>query len=229
MNQSSEPRPASDIARTLHTPRSAALAGVVFALLYGTPLVLIRLSFPSGAADRSAWVASRIDNLSIAIHLVAYSGIAFLWFMGVVRTRIGSREDRFLSTVFTGSGYLFLAMTFVAGAVTSGVMANYQQAAGNIANDGSFTLGSRVGYELVNTYSVRMAGVFMFSLGTLCLRTGAMPRGFVWLTYVLAAAMVLSISSTLWATMAFPLWVLVFSTYLLLRGLGAEPEPAQSQ
>jgi hypothetical protein len=67
-----------------------------------------------------------------------------------------------------------------------------------------------------------MAGVFMFSLATLCLSTGAMPRAFVWVTYAVAAALLLSISYTLWATIAFPLWVLGFSVYLLRYGLGAE-------
>ena len=38
------------------------------------------------------------------MHVVSYVGIAFLWFMGGVRTRVGTREDCFLSPVFVGSG-----------------------------------------------------------------------------------------------------------------------------
>jgi hypothetical protein len=211
------------IAAALRTPRSAALAGVVFALLYGGGVLILRLSLPGNVTDRGAWLADRVGSITTAVHLVAYAGIAFLWFMGVVRTRIGAREDRFISTVFTGSGYLFLAMTFTAGAVTSGLI-NVYQASGSMADGGSFTLGSRVAYELVNLYSVRMAAVFMISLATLCLRTGAMPRGFVWLTYALAGALLLSIAYTLWVTLVFPLWVLVFSGYLLVRGIGPQQE-----
>jgi hypothetical protein len=44
----------------------------------------------------------------------AVAGIAFLWFIGVLRDRIGEREDRFFATVFLGSGLLFVAMIFVA-------------------------------------------------------------------------------------------------------------------
>ena len=208
----------------LHTPRSAALAGVLFALLYGGGVVLVRLSMRGDITDRGAWPATRVETISTALHLVAYAGIAFLWFMGVVRTRIGAGEDRFIATVFMGSGFLFLAMTLTAAAMSSGVISVYQEAAGNVADNAAFTLGSRVAYELVNLYSVRMAGVFMFSLGTLCLRTGAMPRGFVWLTYALAAALLLSIAYSLWVTLVFPLWVLMFSVYLLVRGIGPEPE-----
>ena len=212
--------------QALRTPRSAAVAGVAFALLYGAAVVLIRLSFSGDITDRSGWLADRVARVSAAVHLVAYAGIAFLWFMGVMRTRIGAREDRFLSTVFMGSGYLFLAMTFVAGAVTSGLVGLYAQAPADMAESGGFVLGSRVAFELVNVYSVRMAGVFMISLGTLSLRTGALPRGFIWLTYALAAVLLLSIGITLWVTLVFPLWVLVLSVYLLLRGIDAAPEAA---
>ena len=38
----------------------------------------------------------------LALNLVPLSGIAFLWFIGVVRDRIGEREDRFFATVFLG-------------------------------------------------------------------------------------------------------------------------------
>ena len=158
---------------------------------------------------------------------MAYSGIAFLWFMGVVRTRIGDREDRFLSTVFMGSGYLFLAMTFAAGALASGLMNLHAQATDSAAADASFALGTRTAFELVNLYSVRMAGVFMFSFGTLGLRTGAMPRSFVWLTYLLAAVLLLSISYTLWVVLVFPLWVLGLSIYLLVHGIGPAAPPAR--
>jgi hypothetical protein len=66
----------------------------VFALLYGAALVLLRLSFPDGITQRAAWIGDRPASVSIAAHLVAYCGIAFLWFIGVLRSRIGAREDR---------------------------------------------------------------------------------------------------------------------------------------
>jgi hypothetical protein len=43
---------------------------------------------------------------------VPFAGIAFLWFIGVVRERLGEIEDRLFSTVFLRSGLLFLAMLF---------------------------------------------------------------------------------------------------------------------
>ena len=55
--------------------------------------------------------------------MVPFAGIAFLWFIGVVRDRIGEREDKFFATVFLGSGLLFVAMLFAAAAVLGGLIA----------------------------------------------------------------------------------------------------------
>jgi hypothetical protein len=105
-------------------------------------------------------------------------GSSFLWFIDVTRTRIGAREDRFLASVYFGSGVLFLGMCFVAAAATQALLVAHARYGERFFDSGTFTFGSRLTYELTNTYALRMAGVFMFSLATLCHRTGAIPRPF---------------------------------------------------
>ena len=56
---------------------------------------------------------------------VPFSGIAFLWFIGVIRDFIGEQEDKFFATVFLGSGLLFVAMLFVSAAVAGGILASF--------------------------------------------------------------------------------------------------------
>ena len=204
-------------------PRAAAVAGVAFALLFGAALLLVRLSIPGSIVERGGWLADPAGNLRLATDLLAWGGIAFLWFIGVVRTHIGVREDRFLASVYFGSGVLFLGMSFMAGAATQALLAAHAQYGERFFDSGTFAFGGRLAYEMTNTYSLRMAGVFMFSLATLCHRTGAMPRVFVWATWTLAALLVLGLTQTLWAALLFPAWVLGFSLYLLLR-----PGPAQA-
>ena len=99
-------------------PRAAAVAGVAFALLFGTALLLVRMSIPGSIVERGRWLADPAGSLRLATHLLAWGGIAFLWFIGAVRTHIGAREDRFLASVYFGSGVLFLGMSFAAGAAT---------------------------------------------------------------------------------------------------------------
>ena len=113
--------------RQLTTPRAAAIAGILFALLLGTGYVLIRLSIPADPVDSGAWLAEQANTVAFALSLMPFAGIAFLWFIGVVRDRIGEQEDRFFSSVFFGSGLLYLAMTFVSAAVTGGLLKSLRQ------------------------------------------------------------------------------------------------------
>lgn len=105
----------------MSTPRAAALAGVVFALLFGAALILIRTSLPEGAEPGSQWIDGGSDRLQVAAVLMPFAGIAFLWFIGVIRDGFGRYEDKFFATVFLGSGLLFLAMMFVAAGVGAGL------------------------------------------------------------------------------------------------------------
>ena len=98
----------------LRTPRAAAIAGILFSVLLTLALVLLLVSAPSDPTKAGAWLAdpTRRATIAIALNLVPFAGIAFLWFIGVVRDRIGQLEDRFFASVFLGSGLLFVAMLF---------------------------------------------------------------------------------------------------------------------
>ena len=104
-----------------HCRRAAALAGVLFALLFGTALVLIRTALPEGAEEGAQWLDAGSHRMRIAAILMPFAGIAFLWFIGVVRDGFGRLEDKFFSSVFIGSGLLFLAMMFVSSAIGAGL------------------------------------------------------------------------------------------------------------
>src|SRR3954469_22734632 len=84
-------RPAA-ILEELRTPRAAAIAGIAFALLLATVVVLVHLALP-GTGNRSQWItdASRRQKVALALTLTPYAGIAFLWFIGVIRSRLGSQ------------------------------------------------------------------------------------------------------------------------------------------
>ena len=116
--------PSGPSLRQLETPRAAALAGVVFAVLFSAVLILIRTKMPEGLRDTAGWLDQEHRAITVATVLMPFAGISFLWFIGVVRDRLGSYEDRFFATVFLGSGVLFLAMMFVASAVAAGLVAS---------------------------------------------------------------------------------------------------------
>jgi hypothetical protein len=209
--------PADRHIRRLTTPRAAAVAGVLFALLFGTALILIRTALPEGAEPGSQWLTAGSTNLKIAATVMPFAGIAFLWFMGVVRDGLGRYEDKFFSTVFVGSGLLFLAMIFVSSGVGAGLEASNNAILDPAAHSEVATFGQMVLLAVSKTYALRMAAVFMISLATIWLKTGLMPRWLVAVTYLVALGLLVASDISMWLVLAFPIWVLVVSVLLLMR------------
>ncbi|MDD1655560.1 MAG: hypothetical protein LUO91_07670 [Methanomicrobiales archaeon] len=225
MERNHDRDPISLARRSLKTPRAAAFAGIIFALLYGTSMVLIRLSVPADITADSAWLETNAGTVALALYLVPYAGIAFLWFIGVIRDRFGDLEDRFVATVFLGSGLLFLGITFVGAAMAGGLVSSYAAGSGALVNSGVYAYNRTVIYHITSVYAIRMAAVFMTSLATIWYRTGLMHRVWAFLTYGLALVLLFSIGYSLWVTLIFPAWVFMISVYILIRNLREQPMP----
>ena len=201
----------------LTTPRAAALAGVLSAVLLGATLILIRVRMPEGLGDPTAWLDSERDGILTATKLMPFAGISFLWFIGVVRDNLGRYEDRFFATVFLGSGLLFLAMMFVSTAVAAALVASNRGFTDPAAHAEVVAFGKMIVVSAAKTYAIRMAAVFMISLATIWLKTGLMPRWLVVVSYLVALALLIAGDVSMWLTLAFPVWVLVVSALILLR------------
>ena len=163
----------------LRTPGAAAVAGIVFSVLLISSLVLLRISVPAKSAVPGTWLTDSGKRTAVAIglNLIPFAGIAFLWFIGVIRDRIGTHEDRFFATVFLGSGLLFVGMMFVAAAVAGGLIAGTSSSGPPGAD--TLALGRNVTSLLLNVYSMRMAAVFTLTTVTIARRTKIVSR---WLT-----------------------------------------------
>jgi hypothetical protein len=203
--------------RTLSTPRAAAAAGVLFAVLFGAALILIRTTLPEHPEVGTQWIESGRSRIRIAAILMPFAGIMFLWFIGVVRDGFGHLEDRFFSTVFIGSGLLFLAMTFVASAVGVALSSGHPSTSDSAARVEIVAFGQMLLMTLTKTYALRMAAVFMMSLATIWLKTSLMPRWLVMTTYAVVLAVMIAADVSMWIALAFPAWVLVVSLFVLNR------------
>jgi len=204
--------------RSLRTPKAAGVAGVLFALLLATALALVRLAAPADPAESGAWVTDpgRRRLVIVALNLVPFAGIAFLWFMGVMRDRIGEHEDRFFATVFLGSGLLFVAMLFVATAATAAILADAARAG---AGRSSPAYGRSIGAVVLHTYAMRMAAVFTISTATIAFKTGILPRWLALAGYAVAVVLLFAIDVTRWVELLFPFWVLLLSVDTLAGSL----------
>jgi hypothetical protein len=211
----------------LTSPRAAAIAGILFSVLLLISLILVRISVPADPQDAGTWLSGNWKTFNLALNLLPFAGIAFLWFIGVVRDRLGSSEDRLFATVFLGSGLLFLAMLFSSSAVAGAIISIYGSTPNMLISSGIYTFGRTLTYEIMTVYTMKMAGVFMLSTCTLSLRTGIIPRWMAYLGLVLALLLLLTINLFYWAPLVFPLWVLLISVHILLANL-RKPKAGQA-
>jgi len=212
------------IRQSVRTPRAAAVAGIVFAVLLITSEVLVWLYVPSVASAQAGEISRHSKELTLAMNLRPFSGIAFLWFVGVVRNRLGSLEDRFFATVFLGSGLLYVAMMFTSGALAEAVLTLLATRSDALLSSGSFDLAREEVFRITSIYATKMAGVFMISTSTIFTQTRVVPRWIALLGYGLALVLLLSAVHVRLLAVVFPLWVMVISVFVLIH----EPKPQQA-
>ena len=208
-----------EMGQAMKTPRAAAIAGIVSSVLLTISQVLIRISIPSNPLGPALDVISHSKTISLALNLLPFAGISFLWFIAVVRDRLGALEDRFFATVFLGSGLLYIAMMFVSAALAGGLIRVLGSGTENLIRSGAYALSRAEIYQATQVYGIKMAGVFMISTCTISLRTRIVPRWMAVLGYALALVLLLSIGTIEWIPLVFPAWVFLISVYILIENL----------
>ena len=200
---------------------------MIFALLLITSEVMIWLYVPSASEAQRAVVAQHSRELTTALNLRPFAGIAFLWFMGVIRDRLGNLEDRFFATIFLGSGVLYVAMMFLSGAMAHAVLTLLATGSHVPMTSSSYDLARQEVFGITAVYATRMAGVFMMSTSTILMQTRIAPRWVAILGYMLSLVLLLSASTRTWLALAFPLWVMLISQWMILpRGRKLQTDAA---
>jgi hypothetical protein len=171
--------------------------------------------FPSPATRLSQESGSRPISVGFALNLLPFAGIAFLWFVGALRDRLGELEDRFFSTVFLGSSLLFLATLFTSAAAIGAIIVAFAADPSNLIDPAAFRFARTLAYNVANIYMVKMAGVFMISTSTVVVYTEIAPRWVAFLGFVLALLLLFGSVYFSWIFVVFPFWVFLISVCLL--------------
>jgi len=158
----------STIEKRLRAPRAAAVAGILFSVLLIASYFLIWTSIPSNLGAQASQVIKHSKTISLALNLLPFAGIAFLWFIAVVRNRLGALEDRFFARVFLGSGLLYIAMVFTSAALAGGHIRVLISAPEVLSQTGAYSLGRAQVYQTMNVHGIKMAGVSCFRLQPSC-------------------------------------------------------------
>ncbi|MGW2251690.1 hypothetical protein ACWCXH_16025 [Kitasatospora sp. NPDC001660] len=200
----------------LRTPRAAGAVGIVVAVLLATAIVLVRVVFPALPPTTQQWHAgsSGREALRWALALLPFTGIAFLWFMGALRAYVGTAEDKFVATVFLGSGVLFVATLFAL-ATAAGSMLDVTEAQHGAPQPQLWQYGHHFTYTLLSSYCMRMAGVFTLSTTTIGRLLRLFPRWLIWLGNAVGLVLLFVVANVRWSELVFPFWVLVVSCHML--------------
>ena len=196
------------------SPVAAAVAGLVFSVILIVTLVLLHLAVGDSVVN-AEWASQpeRRRMVAMATSLIPFAGISFLWFIGVLRTRLGEREDKLFAAVFLGSGLLFVAMLF-AGASALATLLAVLERGGSVGSDTVVALQALT-RELTGTFGARMAAVFMISTSSVGLRSRILARWLVVLGYAFGLILLLTPPLPRWGQLVFPTWVLLVSLAIL--------------
>ena len=209
--------------KRLKTSNAAAIAGLLFSLLLIAAFALLRISVPADPQEPGSWLHTNSGTVALAMNLIPFAGIAFLWFIGVLRDRLGDMEDRFFATVFFGSGLLFLAMLFLASAVVGGILIAFAAKPEELIGSATFHFARATVYATINVYMVKMASVFMITTSTIALYTRIAPRWFAILGYPLGLLLLLGSFYISSSFCIFPLWVMLLSIFILADNFRRTP------
>ena len=202
----------------LRSVEAAALAGLAYAALsLVATYLLLRAPRASTTGTDLAWYADEGNQRSTALglNLMAVGTIAFLWFVAVIRRRVGERENRFFGTVFLGSALLLAGIRMVAGVMMAApAMSGYLL---DVEPDlQSVGLWQAAGLSTATVVGTRLEAVFMISTTTVGRLSEALPTWLIWLGYLGGSILALAPLPRALLIWLFPAWVSLISASLLI-------------
>lgn len=204
----------------LRSVEAAALAGLLHAVLYVVAISILRQA-PSPIRgdpfDQDWYLQTGNQRLMITgLNLLVLSTIAFLWFIAVIRRRVGDREERFFGTVFLSSALLLAGLWLVGAMVyTTPVFAAYVFGHEPTGGDIAMWHGAAVATLLVLV--ARLQAVFILTATTVVRLAGTFPRWVVLVGYTTGLFLMFVPVPNALLHWVFPGWVALISALALIR------------
>ena len=208
------------IVRRRWSIESAAIAGIVYAILASVALLVV-VDFPHpdlSDAELEAWFAdgSNRRQLLVALNLGTVGAVAFLWFVAVLRNRIGDQEDRFFGTVFYGSAIMHAVFWILGLASLASIPAAIDLFDVTVRVD-SASVGSTGGFAAAMLFVAgpKIQALFVVSTSTIFLRTSTAPKWLGLLGYGFGIVLFVVPVVARPVGLGFPIWVFVSSVTVL--------------
>ncbi len=205
-------------ASRLRTIEAAAVAGLIHSVLLVVALRML-LGHPDIYASDEEIIefygqAGRVRGV-LPVALAALAIIAFLWFVGVIRHRIGEHEPPFFSTVFFGGSILYGALTLV-GVVALAAPAVLVEVADRVPDPDVAAMSRSLGVTMLSGVVSRVQALVVFSTAALGRVTRSLPIWLVALSYLLGLGLLVTLTFFSPGLYTFAAWVGIVSVVLLV-------------
>ena len=213
----------------LASVEAAAIAGIVAAI--GWSIAIRGLLMTPGVDDSPEQIAAfyanpdRRPNAVLLLQILVIATIAFLWFVGVVRGRLGDAEPKLFGTVFLG-GAILLAGILLVGAAALAAPSILVGVGGRQPDPGAVSTMRAFAVALFGVFLPRVATLVILSTAALGRATGALPRWLVWLSYAVGVAEFVNVTVSEPMIFVFPAWIALVSVVLLIRKPGRDSTPS---
>jgi hypothetical protein len=208
------------VRRRVASIEAAAIAGIICAVGWSLSLrgLLATPGIGAGPDEIDRYYADPTHSTYVLVWLqiLVLSTIAFLWFVGVVRGRIGDREPKLFGTVFLGAGILLAGLLFL-GATLLAAPAVLVAVGGTAPDPGSVALLRAAAAVVLSVFLPRVATLVMFSTASLGRATGSLPRWLVLVTFVIGLVELVIVTVSTPTVFVVPAWIALVSVVLLVR------------
>jgi hypothetical protein len=203
----------------LASVEAAAIAGIICAAGWSIGLGVLLKGPAAGASDAEIvrfYSGADVGRDAVfALQVIVFATIAFIWFVGVVRSRLGAQEPRLVGTVFLGGAILVAGLMFVGAAALAAPSVLVE--AGGTPDPGAVSMSRALAVTVLSVFAPRVATLVMFSTAALARRTRALPRWLIVLTYVVGIVEFVNVTISTPAVYVFPAWIALVSVVLLVR------------
>ena len=217
--------------RAFASVEAAALSGLGAAFALSLAVYLISRQPGVGASGNDLrWYADSGNRVTVfvGLNLAALGVFAFMWFMAVIRRRLGEREDQLFATVFlcSGIGFGVLTMTAAVCAAAPTLVVHFGDTAS--LDESTVALAHGLWFGFWGVSASRLAGVFIAATSTIGMRFGALPN---WMSRLgLALGTLLGLTGAFAGPLdfVFGVWLAIVSLTLLLTQRRRQEAPVES-
>lgn len=160
----------------------------------------------------------------VGLYLLPLSAVAFIWFLAALRQWVAKTwpiDRQIIGTVQLLSGFAFITLA-LASAAASVIPAAAIELSDQPLDPALARQFPLYGNALLLIFGIRMSAMFVMTTANMGLKSGALPKWFAYLSFLLAVILFLSYSLSIWLVVGFPVWIFALGILIIYNARNPE-------